>query len=583
VRIGLGGRFFLVPFVLIATILVAAGGTLEHTLRLRREGEIEAELVRLARMAEALVEIAPSVADPETDDALADRMGEATGARVTILAADGRVLGDSDVAADALAGVENHARRPEVVDARTRGIGMARRHSATVGSDMLYLAVPYRRADGDGVVRVALPLARVDAEIRRLRLLVIAVGLAAVLTAAVMSRAAARLLTRTLRGLIETTARVARGEAKAPPAMPHDEVTDSIRALADGLERSIAALAAERDRFEAVLHGMDDAVLALDADRRIVLVNRAARALFELAADPTGRTLPETVRVPALIDLVAGVGDGRGEPSEFEVGTAPRRRVTATATPLRAGGGMVVVAHDVTDLRRLETMRKDFVANVSHELRTPVAIIRANVETLLGGALEDRERARGFLDATLRHVERLAWLIADLLDVSTIEAGRYPLALREIEIGGTVRRVVAFLEREAAAKGLVVAVDVPEGLTATADAEATEHVLLNLLENAVKYTPAGGRITVAAAAAGDRTRIAVADDGPGIEPRHRERLFERFYRVDPGRSREMGGTGLGLAIAKHLTAAMGGRIGMDPATPRGSVFWILLPRGRTAA
>jgi two-component system phosphate regulon sensor histidine kinase PhoR len=156
VRIGLGGRFFLVPFVLIATILVAAGGTLEHTLRLRREGEIEAELVRLARMAEALVEIEPSVADPETDDALADRMGEATGARVTILAADGRVLGDSDVAADALAGVENHARRPEVVDARTRGIGMARRHSATVGSDMLYLAVPYRRADGDGVVRVAL-------------------------------------------------------------------------------------------------------------------------------------------------------------------------------------------------------------------------------------------------------------------------------------------------------------------------------------------------------------------------------------------------------------------------------------------
>ena len=577
-KIGVRSRFFLTPFLVILVVLLAAGSYLEHSLRLRLEGEIETEAVRLVGLTRALVETAPALPGIEVADALADRMGGAASVRVTIVAASGRVLGDSDLTPEQVAAVENHGTRPEIAQARAEGLGRTRRHSATIGADMFYVAAPFHRPDGDGFVRVALPLARVDQAVRRLRLLMLAVGVASAAFAALMSQAAARYLAGAMSRLVETSRRAAGGpDGAGAAARPRDDFAGSIQEMARELQRNVEDLAAERNRFEAVLQSMDDAVLALDAARRVVLVNRAALALFGIAKDPTGHPLLESVRLPALLDLIAAARAGAAQ-DEFEVGATQRRRVLARAAPLRAGGGTVLVLHDVTELRRLETMRRDFVANVSHELRTPVSIIRANVETLLTGAIDDADRGRGFLEAIERHADRLARLIADLLDVATIEAGRYPVALREIEVEGPIRRVAALLERPAREKNVTVAVDVPAGLRATADAEALEQVLLNLLENAVKYTPRGGRVTVAAFAAGDRTRLAVTDDGPGIEPRHRDRLFERFYRVDPGRSREMGGTGLGLAIAKHLVGAMGGQIGMEPAAPHGSVFWVLLPR-----
>ena len=580
-RIGVRGRFFLVPFLAILVVLLAAGAYLVHALRVRVESEIETELVRLVGLSRALVETAPALPGVDEADALADRMGGEAGARVTLVAADGRVLGDSDLTPAQVRAAENHGGRPEIAQARAEGLGKARRHSATIGADMLYVAAPFHRIDGDGLVRVALPLARVDRAVWRLRLLILAVGAAAAGFAALTSRAASGYLVGTMRRLIESARRVAPSDAEAAAAA-RDDLAGSIQHMARELQRTVEDLAAARDRFQEVLLNMGDAVLALDGARRVVVANGAARALFGIEGDPTGRPLLESVRHPALMDLLQAARAGSAL-DEFEVGRTARRRVLARATPLRAGGGTVVVLHDVTELRHLETVRRDFVANVSHELRTPVSIIRANAETLLGGALDDADRGRGFLEAIARHADRLGRLIADLLDVSMIEAGRYPLEPGAIEVAAPVRRVVALLDRQAREKDLEVSVRVPEGLTAYADAEALEQVLLNLLENAVKYSAPGGHVVVAASASDGSTRLSVADDGPGIEPAHRDRLFERFYRVDPGRSREMGGTGLGLAIAKHLVGAMGGRIGMEPAAPHGSVFWILLPREGPAA
>jgi two-component system phosphate regulon sensor histidine kinase PhoR len=255
--------------------------------------------------------------------------------------------------------------------------------------------------------------------------------------------------------------------------------------------------------------------------------------------------------------------------------------VLARATSLRGRGGVVVVMHDVTELRRLETVRRDFVANVSHELRTPVSVIRANAETLLDGGLEDAGRARGFVESLLRHAERLSGLVSDLLDIARIEAGRVNLDPKPLQLADVILRAAQTVEPNAQRKSIAVRSEVLPDLTIVADVRALEHVVLNLLDNAVKYTPAGGHVVVRARTEGRTVRVEVRDDGPGIEPRHRARIFERFYRVDPGRSRDMGGTGLGLSIVKNLTESMGGRVGVEPASPRGSIFWFTLPTDPT--
>ncbi|MBC7792748.1 MAG: hypothetical protein H7Z43_03490, partial [Clostridia bacterium] len=315
------------------------------------------------------------------------------------------------------------------------------------------------------------------------------------------------------------------------------------------------------------------------ADERITLVNTAALGLLRLASPPIGRTLVEIVRAPALIELASGARAATTSGTEFELRGPKPRRLMARATPLKNTGGLVIVLHDVTDLRRLETIRSDFVANVSHELRTPVSVIRANVETLLDGAMDDAEQARRFLEALSRSAERLSQLVADLLDISRIEAGAYQLEMSAVPVLPAMQRAVESITLAAQHKNLTVLADGDPHITALADARALDQVLMNLVDNAVKYTQQGGTIRVRAKTIEEGVRIEVCDDGPGIEPRHRARVFERFYRVDEGRSRAMGGTGLGLAIVKHLMEAMRGQVGVDGGSPRGSIFWVELHPG----
>ncbi len=347
--------------------------------------------------------------------------------------------------------------------------------------------------------------------------------------------------------------------------------------MAAELESTVATLAAERSRFEAVLESMDEGVVAVDEAQQLTMINRAALGLLSLSIEQGGSTLAERIPIPTLHELVQRALAGHPERREFETRTTPPRQVLAYASPLRNQQGAVVVMHDVTEIRRLERIRRDFVANVSHELRTPVSIIRANAETLLDGAIEKPDIARRFLDAQLRNADRLAALLADLLEISRIEAGTYETAPDVLPIAPVVEHTIDNVEQLAKEKNIAISSEVPEDMSAWADEQALEQVLLNLVDNAVKYTPAGGKIVVRAVPRGDHVRIEVEDNGPGIEPRHRARVFERFYRVDKGRSREVGGTGLGLAIVKHLAEAMEGQVGVEPAAPHGSIFWIHLP------
>ncbi len=564
-KLGLRWKLFLYAIGVSLVVLIPGGIYLQYELRATLNDRIERELETDLHAARILFEAA-GARTPQVIDPLADRLGAALGARVTVIGQDGRLLGDSDVALEGLAGVENHAGRPEVKAALQRGAGTARRRSATVDVDLLYMAEPF--GDHLGVVRIAKPLDEIAAALARLRWLLLVAAAITLAAAVALSAGAARLLSRTLRDVVASATNMA--ESGAEP--------QQLAASERDIERTVGTLALERARFGAVLEGMADGVVATDAAGRVTLMNRAAHELFGAGADATGRSLLEVVRVPALDELVSGSGDRESE-IEVEV-PATRRRVRARRAA-QAGGGTVLVMQDVTTVHRLENIRRDFVANVSHELRTPVSVIQANAETLVAGALGDAATAPVLIEAIHRNAERLTDLIEDLLDLSRLEAGQYRVDIEPVAIGAAAQRAVEALERVAAGRGTVIEIEVAAELAAAADAGALHQVLVNVVTNAIVHTPERSRVVVGALALDTgQVRIEVADDGPGIPAGQRERIFERFYRIDPGRSRAMGGTGLGLSIVKHLVDAMGGRVGVRDNAPRGAVFWIDLPAAK---
>ena len=578
--IGIRGRLFGVSLLVIAVVGLAAGALLESQLRGLLERRLERTLVAQTLLARELL-TRVDIGDSEASDQLADSLGIATDARVTLIGLDGVVQGDSSLSLDEVRAVDDHGQRPEVLQARQKGTGRSRRYSHTLGTDMLYVAAVYPAGGpARGLVRVALPMSEVDQATTRLRLMMLAAAAVGLLLAVLLSGIASELLTRALRDMVRRTRALVEGERQRPGDLDSElaHLAGSFHRVADELQEAVSELAGERDRLETILEHMSEAVLALDADDRITIANTAAFELLAFDDDDVGRPLLEAMRIPELAELARRCLDQDKASVEFEP-PGRGRRVLARAAPLRALGGAVIVMHDVTETRRVERMRRDFVANVSHELRTPVSVIRAGAETLLDGGLDDTARAPSFVAAIHRNAERLGRLIADLLDLSRIEAGGYELKLGPVRLKPAVDGTCEALAAKADERSITVAVDMSEDLTVRADATALGQIVQNFLDNAIKYAPEGGHVSVRASVVEPASvRVEVEDDGPGIEPKHRERVFERFYRIDPGRSRELGGTGLGLSIVRNLAESMGGRVGMKPAEGNGSVFWLELPR-----
>jgi two-component system phosphate regulon sensor histidine kinase PhoR len=380
---------------------------------------------------------------------------------------------------------------------------------------------------------------------------------------------------RAVREALAPVAAVVTPEGEAPAKTPR-AVGDAVRKALAANASASTALAAEHSRFEAVLETMAPAVIVLDARRRIEIANRSARTSFGLRDDCENTPLAEAIRSPEVHELVDAIAKAPSAESEAEISML-QRRLRVRGSRLN-GGSLVLVADDLTEIRRLERVRRDFVANVSHELRTPVAVIRANAETLLDGGLDSRSIAEPLVGGLVRHAERLARLVGELLDISALEAGQRVFSREEVLVIDLVEEVIAALAPAATQRSTTVVHVVPEDEWIVADPKAVEQILMNFVENAIKYGREAGRVEVGLRVVDGQTRIEVADDGPGIESQHIRRIFERFYRVDAGRSRESGGTGLGLAIAKHLAEGCGGAVGVDPRRPHGSVFWLALPR-----
>jgi two-component system phosphate regulon sensor histidine kinase PhoR len=586
VKLGIRSQLFLVSLALITLSVAVADAYLTRELDADLSVRVRDELLsRLRLIAREAAQYPAALDDAARWDAFADDLGDVTRARVSVIRDDGVVLGDSDVRATELARVENHKARPEVQGALSTGSGSSVRFSDTVRQRFMYAALPFthdgRRA---GVVRLAKPLTEVDGAISEVRRLVMFASGLGLLAAILMSSLAAHWMSKTVRSLTAVARRMAEGDLSARTRLVgSDEVAELGRALdqlASGLMSALSELRSERDLLSRVLHGMQEGVLLLDRSGRVALANVALRDMLLLGNDVVGKSPLELVRNAELKRILDEAQKGQEAISdELELGDLKPRRLLVHAAALPGEpGGLLAVFVDVTDLRRLETMRRDFVANVSHELRTPIATVRSAAETLRRALDTQPDAAPDFVEIIERQAERLQSLVEDLLDLARIESRQLKLNVEPIALGPMAQHMISLFRDRAQARQIrletELATDMP---LISADRRALEQVLTNLLDNAVKYATEGALVVLRAVPEHGCVRISVQDSGPGIEAKHLPRIFERFYRVDAGRSREIGGTGLGLSIVKHLVEAMDGHLGVESAPGQGTKFDFALP------
>ncbi len=593
-RIALKLTLTLVGFTAIAGL--AAALYLNHALEAYAVESLEARLVALERVLhDEARDLLRGPAPEAVRQAFAQRAARATGARVTLIRPDGRVVADSDARPGGLAGMESHGDRPEVRAALAGRVGRDLRISSTLETPLLYVASPAR--DGDrivGVMRLALPLTEVTASHENVHRVMLVGGLLALAVALGIGLFVSGRVTRPVVEMQSIARQLSEGNfaVRAPVHSP-DEIGTlgrSLNVLAARLREKIQDLAQEQAKVTAILDGMVEGVIAVDGHDHILLMNERARAMFNLGSGRLERKpFLEVIRNADLHDVfregrAAGIevaGDGAAVRRELRLSTPVERILQVHAVPLRLGPGetgVAMVLHDITALRQLEQVRTEFVANVSHELRTPLTAIQGYLETLLGGAMDDPAHARRFLEVVFRHTERLGRLLNDLTDLSNIELGRVSLQRGPVALGEVVDGTLDIIRAKADAGGVRLEARLPAELPAVqADRDRLAQILINLVDNAVKYTPRGGQVAVEAAAGEGLVEVAVVDTGVGIPPADLPRITERFYRVDRARSRELGGTGLGLAIVKHLVAAHGGTLVIESRPGEGTRVRVTLP------
>jgi two-component system, OmpR family, phosphate regulon sensor histidine kinase PhoR len=513
-------------------------------------------------------------------------VGEVIGARVTMIALDGTVLGDSDMGAEAVRDMENHLVRPEIQGALSTGIGESRRYSTTINKDMLYIAVTLGSKKPVGFVRAAVPLTDIETVSARLKKILLLALLAAFLVSGMLSFGAAFFITRPIKKISSAAIEISGGNFdRKIYSGPKDEIGDLVEAFNNmtlEVKSRIKEITAQRSRLEAVLLSMSDGVMVVDIKNRIILINKALGGIFGVIGSARGKKPLEVIRNSEIQEIADGLLEGRMVSVKKEILlSAQDKVVVVNGTPIvrdTMTKGAVMVFHDITEMRKLERMRRDFVANVSHELRTPASNIKGFAETLSSGALDDREHAAEFVKIIEENSERLVRLIEDLLELSSIESGKVPLELNKCSALEIADKVCSEIKKQAQLKNITIENVVDESeLFILADKGMVFRALLNLADNAVKYTPENGKVAIFAREAEGFVEIEVKDNGPGIPDEHLERIFERFYRVDKSRSRETGSTGLGLSIVKHIAEEHGGSVRVESIFGKGSSFFLSIP------
>jgi len=570
-----------VPYILLA--LVAMLGMMAYLSRSSRQAYLE-------NLHDQLLDEAILVADlARPAFTSADRAGQLTSlalhyssllaARVTIMATDGGVLADSSITTI----VDNHLNRPEVQQALATGRGFSVRFSTTLGQEMIYAAVPVSNEGNTiGIVRLSVPLTAINAQVHHLnQTLAVAtlVGLILVIVLAILIADRTALPVRQLTAIVEQMAQGDLGIRVM--SSTRDEVgrlAEAFNNMAGRFQNQMETLVDQRNKLEAVLTHMTDGAVITDGEGRVQLMNPAAAHLLGVAAEQvSGESLVAVARDHQVVAVWQRCRQTGKEQSDLvEIGIrGPFLRVIATPLQEPPGGGLLLILQDLTQVRRLETIRRDFISNISHELRNPLAALKALVDTLRDGAIDDRPMAERFLVQMDAEVDAMTQMVRELLELSRIESGKVPLKLVPTGVADLINPAVERLRPQAERAGLTIGIDLPDNLPLVlADGERLQQVLSNLLHNAIKFTPPGGQITVSATA-GTMVTISVQDTGVGIAAADLPRIFERFYKAD--RARSSGGTGLGLAIAKHIVQAHGGQIWAESIEGHGATFRFTLP------
>ncbi|MBN2374158.1 HAMP domain-containing protein [bacterium] len=619
--------FGIIMAVILSGIYVYLNGNLKRYTYQR----IRTNLMRNLSLARTFIEEgfdeSPSV---EEMDKTADKIGDDLDLRVTIIDRNGRVLGDSELTIKEIEGVENHLFRPEVQGALKSGSGEERRFSTTIRKDMLYIAGVFGKGDKQDVIRLAMPLSDIELISDHLKRLVIISMLSAFILSIIISYLASFIITKPVKEISSAAREIAAGNfSNRVSVSTRDEIGDLAHAFNDMSEQiksRIDEITAGKSRIEAMLLSMFDGVMVVDRKGFVILVNKSLKDTFDIKDEASGKRPIEIIRnvdIQNIVDNTLGLKTGaaiderqpnpqlaadsragyRQKPDysqlkkpvqpgqtcsggfhacEISILLQQERSFLVHATPVNRDDiieGAVLVFHDITRLRHLEKVRKDFVANVSHELRTPVSCIKGYSETLLDGALEDKKHAHEFLNVIYSESNRLANLIDDILNLSKIESGKLGLDLTNCSVARLINEIVNEFKKPAAKRAVSIKTWIPDDIPdILADKARISQVLVNLIDNAIKYNHEGGSITISASDKATHVQIEVSDTGIGIPERDLPRIFERFYRVDKARSKALGGTGLGLSIAKHIVQEHNGGISVKSTLGQGTTFIFTIPK-----
>src|SRR3990172_9074363 len=571
----------LFPYLILAPLLIIS---LELYLSsVIKDNYISKLRESLTIQAHLIAEQIPSSFTNNLDD-FSRTYKEKIGARVTIIDGSGRVLGDSD---EPSAKMENHSNRPEIRDAADSDVGSSVRFSKTIQKDLIYLAIAIDKGPGQRFLRLSVPLHDVESAMNRVRMRILIASLVSLFIVILIGLIQGKRITKSIEEITAFSKEGASGSfRKRLLQKEKDELGELARNVSDmalELNRRLKQSEEEKLKMEAILRNMSDGLMLSDTKGKILLTNTAANNFFGIESDIEGKTLMETLRKTELMELIENVVEtGQTVSSEIEVTHPKELCLMTTAAPFLVKeevSGVVLAFHDITRLRQLEDVRKDFVANVSHEIKTPITAIKGFAETLLEGAIDDRENAPKFLEAIKNHSERLNSLVNDLLTLSRIELGDIKIQKEDVNLDNLVDTVFAILRDKARSEGLYLKKEIsPEILEIKADRDRLIQILLNLVDNGIKFTEDGGvtvkvqgsKFKVQSEEGGDFIEITVEDTGIGIPKKHIHRLGERFYRVDRARSRELGGTGLGLAIVKHLVKAHGWEMDIESTQGQGT-------------
>lgn len=583
-------RLTLIMISMIAVSVFAAGLLMMQTFKKNHISALEDSMVRQMKVIAAKMEWRtgdlPELIDYYTNEA--NELGEYTDSRVTFIRSDGVVVGDSDYDVTKM---DNHLMRQEVQDAYKAGVGQAVRSSDTMHQNMIYVAIPVTIQEGEEpyILRMAMSLEEVDQSIGRLTMVLIIGLLILFVIAALISYSIAQSMTRPLEQITKVAKRIKNMDYQARVKVrKNDEIGElgtAINAMADSLQVQMTRIRQNESQLESVLANMINGIVMIDAKGQILLMNRRAEEVLGFSArELVGRHFAEAKQQYELSQIIQEALETRKHIREEITFYFPEERLLElNLVPISQSGpgdfgGVLLVLQDVSAIRRLERMRSEFVANVSHELKTPIAAVKGFAETLLGGAVQDEETARSFLQIIFDESERLNRLIGDILELSKIESRRVPLIFSPVELESFVDKTITLLEPEAKRKSIQLSSKIEAGLYVEADEDRLRQIFMNLLANGINYTPEGGRVSLTVNALDhDHIRIQISDTGIGIPKKDLPRIFERFYRVDKARSRSSGGTGLGLSIVKHLVELHKGNLSVTSTVGVGTTFTIDLP------